>query len=103
MGAALSRWGAHKKPAGGWASTTGLSSSSFLGRREGGTAREGLGSPLPPRPDTGTLADQWGDGRARAATDLFNVESFHLKGQVFDRSPGDFRRGELLKVPENRR
>lgn len=41
--------------------------------------------------------------RAGAATDLLNVECFHLKDQVFNRPPGHFRRRKLLKVTENRR
>lgn len=39
--------------------------------------------------------------RAGAATNLLNVECFHLKDQVFNRPPGDFRRRKLLKVTEN--
>lgn len=50
-----------------------------------------------------TLGAQWGAGRAGAATDLFNVECFHLKDQVFNRPPGDFRRRKPLKVTKNRR
>ena len=49
----------------------------------------------------GTMAGQWREGRAVATTDLFDVESFHLKDQILHRPPGDFRRGVLLKVTEN--
>jgi hypothetical protein len=43
-----------------------------------------------------------GWGRPRPATDLFNVESFHLQDQVLHGPAGDFRWRKLLKVPKDR-
>ena len=61
----------------------------------------GLRLPKNTRLTSGTLASQWSEGRAVATTDLFDVESFHLKDQILHRPPSDFRRGVLLKVTEN--
>lgn len=78
----------HESALGGWAGTTGLRS--WVPCISGAGPRGGWGL-------GGVLA---GPG---AATDLFNVECFHLKDQVFNRPPGDFRRRKRLKVTENRR
>ena len=51
--------------------------------------------------NSGTLAGHWSEARAVATTDLFDVESFHLKDQILHWPPGDFRRRVLLKVTEN--